>query len=60
MYTGRKRNSTYKVVQYLERADKRLLQHSKEMDDALLQEMRADTHSLLGLMGRMVAVMSNG
>jgi len=33
MYTGRKRNSTYKAVQYLERADKRLLQHSKEMDD---------------------------
>lgn len=58
LYTGkRKRDSTSELVQYLERADERFLQHSKEMDDALRQDMRADTHSLLGLMGRMVAVM---
>ncbi|CAM4597519.1 unnamed protein product [Leuciscus chuanchicus] len=53
----RKRDSTSELVQYLERADERFLQHSKEMDDALRQDMRADTHSLLGLMGRIVAVM---
>lgn len=58
LYTGkRKRDGTSELVQYLERADERFLQHSKEMDDALRQDMRADTHSLLGLMGRMVAVM---
>lgn len=53
----RKRDSTSELVQYLERADERFLQHSKEMDEALRQDMRADTHSLLGLMGRMVAIM---
>ncbi|KAK7175605.1 hypothetical protein R3I93_002514 [Phoxinus phoxinus] len=53
----RKRDSTSDLVQYLERADERFLQHSKDMDDALRQDMRADTQSLLGLMGRMVAVM---
>ncbi len=57
LYTGkRKRDSTSELIQYLERADESFLQHSKEMEDALLQEMRADTRSLLGLMGRMVAV----
>lgn len=58
MYTGkRKRDSTSELIQYLERADEKFLQHCKEMEDSLLQETRADTRSLLGLMGRMVAVM---
>ncbi len=58
MYTGkRKRDGTSELIQYLERADEKFLQHCKEMEDSLLQETRADTRSLLGLMGRMVAVM---
>ncbi|XP_060722923.1 uncharacterized protein LOC132843538 isoform X3 [Tachysurus vachellii] len=50
----RKRDSISDLVQYFEMADERLFQHSKEMENALLQEMRADTRSLLGLMERMV------
>ena len=58
LYTGkRKRDGTSELVQYLERADERFLQHSREMDDGLRQDMRENTKSLLGLMGRMVAVM---
>ncbi|XP_036382907.1 trihelix transcription factor GTL1-like [Megalops cyprinoides] len=42
------------VLQYLERANERFLQHSKDTNAALLQKMEADTSALLGLMGRMV------
>ena len=44
-------------LQYLERADERFLQLSRDMNDALLQKMKADTSTLLGFMGRMMALM---
>ncbi|KAM3858203.1 glycoprotein-N-acetylgalactosamine 3-beta-galactosyltransferase 1 [Diretmus argenteus] len=53
----RKRKMDVDVLQYLERADERFLQHSKDMNTALLQKMEEDNRALLGLMGRMVAVM---
>nr|XP_040058100.1 uncharacterized protein si:dkey-261j15.2 [Gasterosteus aculeatus aculeatus] len=57
-YTGkRKRDGTSEILQYLERADERFQQHSKAMDNAFSQDMSADTQSLLGLIGRMVAVL---
>ncbi|KAK2863753.1 hypothetical protein Q7C36_002907 [Tachysurus vachellii] len=50
----KKRDSISELMQYFEMADEQFFQHSKEMENALLQEMRADTRSLLGLMERMV------
>lgn len=38
------------LLQYLERGDERFLQHSKDMNDTLLQKMEADTNALLRLM----------
>ncbi len=38
------------LLHYLERADERFL-HSKDMNDALLQKMEADTSALLGVHG---------
>ncbi|GAA6087026.1 uncharacterized protein LOC110439066 [Tachysurus ichikawai] len=50
----RKRDSTSEMVQYFERAEERFFQQSKKLDNALLRETTADTHSLLGLMECMV------
>ncbi|KAG7281412.1 hypothetical protein CRUP_029861 [Coryphaenoides rupestris] len=53
----RKRDTNEDLLQYLERADERFLQHSKDMNDALLRKLDKDSSVLFGLMGRMVAVM---
>lgn len=53
----RKRDSTAELLQYLERADERFLQHSKDLNDALLQKLEADTSAYLGLMERMVVLL---
>ncbi|XP_047674642.1 uncharacterized protein LOC113637542 [Tachysurus fulvidraco] len=42
----RKRDSISELVAYLERADERFFQHSKDMENALLQQMSA-THGLM-------------
>ena len=58
MYTAkRKRDSNIELLEYLERADVRFLQHSKELNDTLLHNLETDTTSFLGLMERMVSVM---
>ena len=58
MYTAkRKRDSNTELLEYLERVDVRFLQHSKELNDALLHNLETDTTSFLGLMERMVSVM---
>lgn len=38
------------LLEYLERADQRFLQHDKDLNDTLLQKMEAGTSALLGLM----------
>ncbi|KAL7401883.1 hypothetical protein ABVT39_005906 [Epinephelus coioides] len=53
----RKRDSNTELLEYLERADERFLQHIKDLNDALLQKLETDTSVFLGLMGRMVSVM---
>ncbi|XP_060782569.1 uncharacterized protein LOC132889770 [Neoarius graeffei] len=53
----RKRDSNTELLDYLERADERFLQHSKEMNDALLHKLEADNSAFLSMMGRMVSVM---
>ncbi|KAL7398697.1 hypothetical protein ABVT39_013600 [Epinephelus coioides] len=53
----RKRDSSTGLLEYLERADERFLQHSKDLNDALLQKLETDTSAFLGLMERMVSVM---
>lgn len=53
----RKRDSNAELLQYLERADERFLQHSKDLNDALLQKLEADTSAYLGLMERMVVLL---
>lgn len=45
------------LLRYLERADERFLEHGRDMNNALLRKIAADTSALLGLMGRMVTVM---
>ncbi|KAL7405059.1 hypothetical protein ABVT39_023280 [Epinephelus coioides] len=52
-----KRDSNTELLEYLERADERFLQHSKDLNDALLQKRETDTSAFLGLMGCMVSVM---
>lgn len=53
----RKRDSNAELLQYLERADERFLQHSKDLNDALLQKLEADTSAYLGLMERVVVLL---
>lgn len=53
----RKCDNNLELLQYLERPDERFLPHSKDMNDALLQKMAANTSALLGLMGLMVVMM---
>lgn len=53
----RKRDSNAELLQYLQRADERFLQHSKDLNDALLQKLEADTSAYLGLMERMVVLL---
>lgn len=58
MYTGkRKKDNDAELLEYLKRADERFLQHSKELNDALLQQLDTETNAFLGLMGRMVSLM---
>ena len=47
------------LLQYLERADERFLQLSRDMNDDLLQKIKADTSTLLGLVGHMMALMDS-
>ncbi|XP_060776523.1 uncharacterized protein LOC132885998 [Neoarius graeffei] len=51
----RKRDSNTELLEYLERADEKFLQHSKEMNDALLHKLEADNSAFLSIMGRMVS-----
>ncbi|XP_049460925.1 uncharacterized protein LOC125906353 [Epinephelus fuscoguttatus] len=53
----RMKDSNTELLEYLERADERFLQHSKDLNDALLQKLETDTSAFLGLMGHMVSVM---
>ncbi|XP_060776410.1 uncharacterized protein LOC132885900 [Neoarius graeffei] len=53
----RKRDSNTELLEYLEQADERFLQHSKEMNDALLHKLEADNSAFLSIMGHMVSVM---
>ncbi|KAI3352253.1 hypothetical protein L3Q82_005231 [Scortum barcoo] len=48
----RKCDDSQELLQDLQRADERFLQHSKDMNDALLQKMEENTSALSGLMGR--------
>ncbi|XP_078023613.1 uncharacterized protein LOC144462836 isoform X2 [Epinephelus lanceolatus] len=43
-----KRDSNTELLEYLERADERFLQHSKDLNDALLQKLETDTSVFLG------------
>ncbi|XP_060776467.1 cell adhesion molecule DSCAM-like [Neoarius graeffei] len=53
----RKRDSNTELLEYLERADEKFLQHSKEMNDTLLHKLEADNSAFLSIMGRIVSVM---
>ncbi|KAJ8364899.1 hypothetical protein SKAU_G00137300 [Synaphobranchus kaupii] len=53
----RKRENHQDLLEYLERADERFMQHSRELNEAILTKTDEVTCSLLGIMGRMVAVM---
>ncbi|XP_030612257.1 uncharacterized protein LOC115799302 [Archocentrus centrarchus] len=53
----RKMEHHQELLDYLERADERFLEHSRELNMAVLKKMDESTNALLGLMGRMVAVM---
>ncbi|KAI2663250.1 Zinc finger and SCAN domain-containing protein 29 [Labeo rohita] len=53
----RKRDSNQELLEYLKTADERFMAHAKELNTAILNKMDEATNSMLGLLGRMVALM---
>lgn len=53
----KKRDSNQELLEYLKTADERFMAHAKELNTAILNKMDEATNSMLGLLGRMVALM---
>ncbi|XP_026070208.1 uncharacterized protein LOC113050941 isoform X1 [Carassius auratus] len=53
----KKRDSNQELLEYLKTADERFMAHAKELNTATLNKMDEATNSMLGLLGRMVALM---
>ncbi|XP_046880165.1 uncharacterized protein si:dkey-261j15.2 [Hypomesus transpacificus] len=53
--SGKRKRANEDLIVYMEKADTRFLDFSREM----MQKMEADTGALLGLMGRMVTAMES-
>lgn len=53
----KKRDSNQELLEYLQTADERFMAHAKELNTAILNKMDEATNSMLGLLGRMVALM---
>ncbi|XP_051567397.1 uncharacterized protein LOC127448703 [Myxocyprinus asiaticus] len=53
----RKKGSNKELLEYLQNADERFMEHARELNAAILKKMDEATNSMLGLLGRMVAVM---
>ncbi|XP_043098897.1 uncharacterized protein LOC122347579 [Puntigrus tetrazona] len=52
-----KKDSNQELLEYLKTADERFMAHAKELNTAILNKMDEATNSMLGLLGRMVAIM---
>lgn len=53
----KKRDPNQELLEYLQTADERFMAHAKELNTAILNKMDEATNSMLGLLGRMVALM---
>ncbi|XP_016122290.1 uncharacterized protein [Sinocyclocheilus grahami] len=53
----KKRDSNQELLEYLKTADERFMAHAKELNTAILNKMDEATNSMLGLLGRMLALM---
>ncbi|XP_051996799.1 uncharacterized protein si:dkey-261j15.2 [Xyrauchen texanus] len=53
----RKKGSNKELLEYLQTADERFMEHARELNAVILKKMDEATNSMLGLLGRMVAVM---
>ncbi|XP_016089204.1 uncharacterized protein [Sinocyclocheilus grahami] len=53
----KKKDSNQELLEYLKTADERFMAHAKELNTAILNKMDEATNSMLGLLGRMVALM---
>ncbi|XP_051563790.1 uncharacterized protein LOC127446691 [Myxocyprinus asiaticus] len=53
----RKKDSNKELLEFLQTSDERFMEHARELNAAILKKMDEATNSMLGLLGRMVAVM---
>ncbi|XP_073708157.1 zinc finger and SCAN domain-containing protein 29 [Garra rufa] len=53
----KKKDSNQELLEYLKTADEQFMAHAKELNTAILNKMDEATNSMLGLLGRMVALM---
>ena len=56
-YTGKRKRGPVDVLEYLERADEKFLEHSRDMNNVLLQKLDEHATAYVALMGRMVTLM---